>query len=122
MAKKKWSDLSTGQKRGIALSGAVQIGLLIAALGDIYRRPVEQIRGSKWAWTVVSFQSTVGAARALLLSERLGWLRLHAKPPPFTGGWENQEVSCVVLDLEGVEYNVDLSEKVRSALPSRGGA
>jgi hypothetical protein len=26
---KKWSDLSTGQKRGIVLSGAVQIGLLI---------------------------------------------------------------------------------------------
>ena len=60
MARKKWSDLSTGQKRGIALSGAVQIGLLIAALIDIHRRPVKLIRSSKWAWTVVSFINFVG--------------------------------------------------------------
>jgi hypothetical protein len=32
MADKKWGELSTAQKRGIVLSGAVQIGLLIAAL------------------------------------------------------------------------------------------
>jgi hypothetical protein len=60
MAKKKWSDLSAGQKRGIALSGAVQIGFLIAALVDIYRRPAEQVRVSKWAWTAVSFINFVG--------------------------------------------------------------
>jgi hypothetical protein len=60
MAKKKWSDLSAGQKGGIALSGVVQIGLLIAALLDIYRRPVEQIQGSKWTWTVVSFINFAG--------------------------------------------------------------
>jgi hypothetical protein len=60
MARKKWSDLSTGQKRDIALLGAVQIGLLIAALIDIHRRPVKLIRGSKWAWAVVSFINFVG--------------------------------------------------------------
>jgi hypothetical protein len=60
MAKKKWSDLSGGQKRGIALSGVVQIGLLKAALVDIYRRPAEQVRGSKWAWTAVSFINFAG--------------------------------------------------------------
>ena len=60
MARKQWSDLSAGQKRGIALSGAVQIGLLIAALIDIHRGPVKLIRGSKWAWTVVSFINFVG--------------------------------------------------------------
>jgi hypothetical protein len=60
MARKKWSDLSTEQKRGIALSGAVQIGLLIAALIDIHRRPAEQVRGSKWVWTAVSFINFAG--------------------------------------------------------------
>jgi hypothetical protein len=60
MARKKWSNLSAGQKRGIALSGAVQIGLLIAALLDIHRRPVEQVRGSKWVWTAVSFINFAG--------------------------------------------------------------
>jgi hypothetical protein len=60
MARKKWSDLSTGQKRGIVLSGVVQIGLLIAALKDIYRRPAGEIRGSKWVWTAVSFINFAG--------------------------------------------------------------
>jgi hypothetical protein len=60
MARKKWSDLSTGQKRGIALSGAVQIGLLIAALTDIHRRPAGEIRGSKWVWTAASFINFAG--------------------------------------------------------------
>ena len=60
MARKKWSDLSAGQKRGIALSGAVQIGLLIAALIDIHRRPIGEIRGSRRVWTAVSFINFVG--------------------------------------------------------------
>ena len=60
MVRKKWSDLSTGQKRGIALSGAVQIGLLIAALTDIHRRPAGEIRGSKWVWTAASFSNFAG--------------------------------------------------------------
>jgi hypothetical protein len=60
VAGKKWSDPSTGQKRAIALSGAVQIGLLIAALVDIHRRTAGVIRGSKWAWTAASFINFVG--------------------------------------------------------------
>jgi hypothetical protein len=52
-------------------------------------------------------QSTVGAASSLLLTGRAGWLGLHVKPPPFTGRWED-------LDLEGAEYNGDLSGKVRA--------
>jgi hypothetical protein len=58
-------------------------------------------------------QSTDGAASSLLLTGRAGWLGLHVKPPPFTGRWEDQEATYVVLDLEGAEYNVDLPEKVR---------
>jgi len=60
MAGKKWSDLSTGQKRGIALSGAVQMGLLIAALIDIHRRQAPEIRSSKRVWTAVSFINFAG--------------------------------------------------------------
>jgi hypothetical protein len=56
----KWSDLSTDQKRGIALSGAVQIGLLIPALIDIYHRPAGEIRGNKRTWTAVSFINFAG--------------------------------------------------------------
>jgi hypothetical protein len=32
----------------------VQFALLAAALSDIYRRPAEEIRGSRWLWSVVA--------------------------------------------------------------------
>jgi len=47
MANKRWSELSSGQRRGIMFSGTVQVALLIAALADIWRRPKEEIRGGQ---------------------------------------------------------------------------
>jgi len=44
---KKWSDLTTKQKAPFVLRGIVQFALLVAALADIYRRPAEEISGSK---------------------------------------------------------------------------
>jgi hypothetical protein len=60
MAKKRWSELSAGQRRGVMLSGVVQITLLIAALVDIWRRPEEEIRGSKRLWTAAAFVNFIG--------------------------------------------------------------
>jgi len=60
MAKKRWEDLTALQKKGIVLSSTVQIGLLIAALVNIYRRSQEEIWGRKWWWTVASFVNFVG--------------------------------------------------------------
>lgn len=60
MASKRWSELSDRQKRGIILSSTVQIGLLLAALVDIRRRPAEEIRGNKWVWTAASFVNFIG--------------------------------------------------------------
>ena len=60
MAKRKWGELSNRQRTGIVLSSTVQFGLLLAALVDLYRRPAEEVRGSKWAWTAVSFINFVG--------------------------------------------------------------
>ncbi|TCJ16488.1 PLDc_N domain-containing protein [Rubrobacter taiwanensis] len=48
------------QKKVVALGGAVQFGLLAAALADIYQRPAEQIRGGKLPWTLASFANFVG--------------------------------------------------------------
>jgi phosphohistidine swiveling domain-containing protein len=70
MAKKQWEDLTTLQKGGIALSSAVQIGLLLAVLVDIYRRRQEEIRGSKWAWTVAAFVNFVGPIAYFLFARR----------------------------------------------------
>jgi hypothetical protein len=60
MANKRWSELATAQKRGIALFGTVQLALLAAALVDIYRRPAREIRGNKLLWTLASFVNFVG--------------------------------------------------------------
>lgn len=59
MAKKQWKDLSAGQRWGVVLSGGVQLALLAAALLDIYRRPAEEIQGSKSLWALVSFVNFV---------------------------------------------------------------
>ena len=41
-------------------SGVLQVVLLAAALADIYRRPVEEIRGKKWLWSVVALVNFMG--------------------------------------------------------------
>jgi len=57
---KKWSDLTACQKAPFVLRGIVQFALLVAALADIYRRPAEEINGSKWLWSVVAFANFMG--------------------------------------------------------------
>jgi hypothetical protein len=70
VAKKEWKDLSPRQKRGIVLGGTVQIGLLLAALLDIYRRPKEQIRGDKRLWTLATFVNFVGPISYFLFGRK----------------------------------------------------
>ena len=70
MAKKRWRDLTDLQKGAIVLSSAVQVALLAAALVDIYRRPQAEIRGSKRAWTAVSFVNFVGPVSYFLFGRK----------------------------------------------------
>lgn len=70
MAKKRWSDLGTGQRRGVMFSGVVQVALLIAALADIWRRPEEQIRGSKRLWTAAAFVNFIGPVSYFVFGRR----------------------------------------------------
>jgi hypothetical protein len=58
--KRQWSDLTALQRRAIIGAGTAQIGLLVAALLDIRRRPAKQIRGPKKLWTAASFVNFVG--------------------------------------------------------------
>jgi len=60
-ATKGWRDLSPRQKGGIVAAVVVQIGLLLAALSDIHRRPEGQVQGNKkWPWTLAAFVNFVG--------------------------------------------------------------
>lgn len=56
----RWSDLSSPQRRAVVGAGVVQVGLLVAALTDLWRRPASQVRGRKAAWVALSFVNFVG--------------------------------------------------------------
>jgi hypothetical protein len=58
--KQRWSDLSRGRRSAIVVAGAVQVGLTVAALVDLRRRPARRIRGDKRLWIVASFVNFVG--------------------------------------------------------------
>ena len=70
VANKRWSELSSGKRTGIVLSGAVQVALLIVALVDIRRRSQEEIRGDKRLWTVAAFVNFVGPVSYFLFGRR----------------------------------------------------
>ncbi len=50
MARKRWSDLSDGQKTAILVAASVQLSLAATAWVDLARRPPELVRGPKLAW------------------------------------------------------------------------
>lgn len=58
--KKKWADLSDGQRAAAVVGAAVQLALQVAALRDLKRRPAEGVRGPKIGWVLASFVNTVG--------------------------------------------------------------
>ena len=70
MPNRRWGDLSGAQKRTIILSGVVQVGLLAAALVDIYRRPAEEIRGGKRLWAAAAFINYVGPISYFLFGRK----------------------------------------------------
>ena len=55
--------------------GALQLGLLAAALNDLRRRPASQIRGPKPLWVAISFANYlgVGPIAYFLLGRRRRW-------------------------------------------------
>lgn len=59
-SKKPWSDLSARQRAAVVGAGVVQVGLLVAALRDLWRRPADQINGSKLLWAPLCFVNFLG--------------------------------------------------------------
>ena len=70
MQRTRWQDLTYRQKRNMVLAGAVQMGLLAAALVDIYRRPEEEIRGKKRLWTAAAFVNFAGPMAYFLFGRK----------------------------------------------------
>lgn len=59
-AQRRWSELSGGQRAGAVAAGVVQLGLLVAALADLRRRPAAEVRGSKKLWSAACFVNFAG--------------------------------------------------------------
>jgi hypothetical protein len=60
MAKKKWADLTTLQKRAIVVGGALEAMMTLAALRDLASRRAAEVRGPKAAWVLAFVVQPIG--------------------------------------------------------------
>jgi hypothetical protein len=55
-----WRERTSGQRLRIILQAVFQLGLLVAALYDLRKRPADQIRGPKRIWALVCAMNYLG--------------------------------------------------------------
>ena len=75
VARKKWSELSSRNRRLLAVVGVVEVVLLAATLFDLKRRPADQVRGPKWLWRALAFVNIVGPVAYFVAGRRREALR-----------------------------------------------
>jgi hypothetical protein len=68
--KKKWAELSGGQRFGVVAGAAVQLTLQALALRDIAKRPADQVNGPKLAWAGATFINTIGPIAYFLVGRK----------------------------------------------------
>jgi hypothetical protein len=91
--KKKWSELSGGQRFGVVLGALVQFALQGAALRDLAKRPKDQVNGPKGAWVAASFINTIGPIAYFLLG------RKHTPAPASKGSGTSASSSGLKTSL-----------------------
>lgn len=60
MARRRWNELTDGEKTAILVAASVQISLAATAWIDLARRPAAQVRGPKPLWAVAIAVNVVG--------------------------------------------------------------
>lgn len=60
MARRRWNELTDGEKAAILVAASVQISLAATAWIDLARRPAAQVRGPKPLWAVAIAVNVVG--------------------------------------------------------------
>jgi hypothetical protein len=68
--KKRWSDLSEGQRAVIVIGSVVEAILTTVALADLARRPRAQVRGPKILWGLGCIIQPVGPIAYLVVGRR----------------------------------------------------
>jgi len=69
-SKKRWSDLTRTQQRGITAGAVVELVLTTVALADLARRPASDVRGAKAVWVVAMVVQPFGPLAYLALGRR----------------------------------------------------
>lgn len=68
MAKKKWAELTDGQKGALVAATAVDAGLRLWAGRDLSTRTGDQVNGPKWLWSAaLATVSSMGVLPAAYL-------------------------------------------------------
>ncbi len=70
MKRMQWHDLTPNQRRAIVAAGAAQLVLLGAALTDLRRRSVDELRGGKRLWGLAVFVNFLGPIAYFLIGRK----------------------------------------------------
>lgn len=81
MNKKRWADLSPGQKVAVIFLGTIQMGLLVAALWDLAHRTQDEVRGDRRMWAGLVFINWFGPLAYFTIGRKSGVLCLSCCPP-----------------------------------------
>jgi hypothetical protein len=68
--KKRWSELSSGQRASIILGGIAELILTTIAFRDLKQRPASQVRGPKALWALAFSVQPFGPILYLLGGRR----------------------------------------------------
>jgi hypothetical protein len=68
--KKRWADLSPGQRAAIVLGAMAELILTTLALRDLARRPAREVRGWKPVWVLTCFVQPIGPILYFLVGRR----------------------------------------------------
>ncbi len=67
---RNWHELAPRERRAIVLLGAVQVGLLAAALRDVIARPAGELTAPKPLWVMACFVNFVGPIAYFVFGRR----------------------------------------------------
>lgn len=59
-SKRRWSELSTGQRALLLTLASVQVSMSVSAWSDLASRPSSQVSGSKGKWAAIIAINFVG--------------------------------------------------------------
>ena len=70
MKQRSWNELGPAAKVAVGVGATVQIGLLVAALVDLARRPADRIRGPKLLWVPITFINFLGPLAYFIIGRK----------------------------------------------------